>query len=318
MVTVDASQIDSAARILRNGGLIGLPTETVYGLAADATSDKAVAAIFKAKDRPTFNPLIVHTKDRDHARKLVGFTPLAEGLAEAFWPGPLTLVLPRTPDCPVSLLASAGLETLAVRVPAHPLAQAVLEAAGLPLAAPSANPSGRISPTRANHVAEGLGDVVELILDGGPCVHGVESTIAMPTQKDIVLLRPGSITEDQLRAFAPVVRHQPDDGINAPGQLLSHYAPDAAVRLNATTFDPHEAVLSFGPVPDHPAALVFPLSDTGDLIEAAAHLFAQLRAADASPARTIAVMPIPEDGLGLAINDRLRRAAAPRGKEGVA
>ncbi len=310
MVTVDASQIDSAGEQLRAGALVGLPTETVYGLAADACSDDAVARIFAAKGRPSFNPLIVHVSGLDHAKKLVAFTPLAEGLSHAFWPGPLTLVLPRRPDCPASLLASAGLDTLAVRAPNHPIAEALLKQSGLALAAPSANRSGTISPTRAEHVAAGMGDAVSLILDGGPCVHGVESTIVRPLDNEIVILRPGSITAEMLETFAPVRWHQDGDGISAPGQLTSHYAPEAPLRLNATGFEPDEAVLSFGPC-DHPVQ--FPLSPQGDLVEAAANLFAQLRAADASGAKAIAAMPIPAEGLGVAINDRLTRAAAPRG-----
>jgi len=309
MVTVDASQISTATAHLRAGRLIGLPTETVYGLAADAASDSAVARIFEAKGRPRFNPLIVHVSGLDHARNLVTFTPLAEELAHTFWPGPLTLVLPRTPDCPISLLASAGLETLAVRSPDHPIAQAVLKDSGLALAAPSANPSGAISPTRPEHVGEGLGGKVALILDGGACVHGVESTIVRVTEEEIIVLRPGSITDEMLQTFGSVRHHQPGDGISAPGQLTSHYAPTKPLRLNATRFEADEAVLSFGPCDQ---ADQFVLSPKGDLVEAAANLFAQLRAADAGQCAKIAVMPIPQTGLGVAINDRLTRAAAPR------
>lgn len=302
-----SDQIEKAAALLRAGKLVAFPTETVYGLGADATDDHAVAAIFEAKGRPSFNPLIIHLPDRETAESLVDFDPLSRSLADALWPGPFTLVLPRKADSPVSLLASAGLETLAVRVPAHDLAHQLLAKTGKPIAAPSANPSGKISPTTAAHVRDGLGDKLAMILDGGPAVHGLESTVVAVRNGDIHLLRPGSITRDMLEKFGPVISDQPDpEAPSSPGQLLSHYAPDKPIRLNADQFNDDEAALTFG------APGPFALSDAGDLTEAAANLFRQLRAADASPLPRIAVSPIPHQGLGEAINDRLKRAAADK------
>jgi L-threonylcarbamoyladenylate synthase len=311
----DAKAISRAAGLLREGRLVAFPTETVYGLGADATSDEAVAGVFEAKARPQFNPLIVHVADVAAARRLGRFDPAALTLADAFWPGPLTLVVPRADDCPVSLLASAGLDTLALRVPAHPVAHALLVATGRPVVAPSANPSGRLSPTAATHVAEGLGTRVAMILDGGRCAIGIESTIVGVDGNTSVLLRAGAIERAAIEAVlghALAALRNGGDRPSAPGQLASHYAPRAAIRLAATHPEPGEALLAFGPaVPEH-AGAVLNLSPGGDLREAAANLFAHLRELDATGAATIAVMPIPHVGLGEAINDRLARAAAPR------
>lgn len=298
-----------AAAILRAGGLVAFPTETVYGLGGDARANHAVARIFEAKGRPRFNPLIVHVADADTARRFVDWTPAADRLADAFWPGPLTLVLPLRPGTGLSPLVTADLPTLAIRVPAHPVARALLAAFDGPVAAPSANPSGRISPTRAEHVLAGLSGRIEAVLNGGPCAVGVESTILGLTGATPTLLRPGGLSVEALEeALAcPVARHRPGDALSAPGQLASHYAPGARVRLGAEAAQPDEAMLGFGPV-----ACDLNLSPTGDLTEAAANLFHHLHALDARGARTIAVSPVPDHGLGRAINDRLRRAAAPR------
>lgn len=309
----DRDAVDRAAKALRDGLLVGLPTETVYGLAADATSDRAVAAIFAAKARPSFNPLIVHVADIESARRLVRFDSRADSLARKFWPGPLTLVLPRRADCGASLLCSAGLDTLAVRMPAHDVARRVIRAAGRPLAAPSANPSGRLSPTRAEHVARSLGGKVALVIDGGPCPVGLESTVVDLTGDRPVLLRPGGAAEEDIAAIVGPLDHPAKGGpVKAPGMLESHYAPHLPLRLDARDVQPDEALLAFGvPVPDG-ARTTLNLSPAGDLVEAAAHLFDYLHRLDQSGARAIAAMPIPERGLGQAINDRLRRAAAPR------
>jgi L-threonylcarbamoyladenylate synthase len=308
-----AETIRQAAEILRRSGLVAFPTETVYGLGADATSDEAVARIFEAKNRPTFNPLIVHVPGIAEAERLVRFTPLARKLATAFWPGPLSLVLERREGCPVSLLASAGLDTIAIRVPAHRTARALLEAAGIPVAAPSANASGEVSPTLARHVADSLGEAVELIVDDGPCTVGVESTVADCTGEVPVILRPGGVTAEDIEAIAGKVRVSTGtpDAPASPGMLESHYAPQARLRLDATSVAPGEALLAFGPQAPGGAKAVRNLSPAGDLREAAANLFAMLRELDAL-ADAIAVMPVPETGLGRAVNDRLRRAAAPR------
>lgn len=311
----DDAATAEAAEILRAGGLVAFPTETVYGLGADATNDEAVASIFAAKERPSFNPLIVHVRDSAAAKALVAFTPDAEVLAAAFWPGALTLVLPRRPGCRISLLCSAGLDSLGVRAPAHPVAQRLLAACNRPLAAPSANRSGRISPTTAAHVAESLGARVPLILDGGPCAVGLESTVLDLTGPRPALLRPGGITEAELEAvIGPLARAEEDQSEQprSPGQLESHYAPSRPLRLAATTVGPREALLAFGPEVPAGAAVTVNLSPGGDLTEAAARLFAALHDLDRPELEAIAVMPIPEDGLGRAINDRLRRAAAPR------
>jgi L-threonylcarbamoyladenylate synthase len=310
VVPADAVHIARAAQILRDGRLVAFPTETVYGLAADATNDSAVAGIFEAKGRPRFNPLIVHVGDIGRAYTFVEFTPLATALAERFWPGPLTLVLPRKPDCPLSLLVSAGLETVALRVPAHPIAQQLLAETNLPIAAPSANRSGRVSPTTAAHVADDLGERVQFVLDGGATSHGIESTVVGFNGKQPVLLRPGAIAREDIEGVVGLTDTPQPDRIVSPGQLASHYAPRATLRLDACYVQPGEALLAFGPdVPDAPH--MRNLSRSGDLIEAAANLFAMLRELDAG-AEQIAVMPIPERSLGEAINDRLRRAAAPR------
>ncbi len=303
----DAAAIRRAARLLRDGALVAFPTETVYGLGADATNGKAVAGIFAAKGRPRFNPLIVHLTDLAEAERHAVFSDAARRLARKFWPGALTLVLPRRADTPLSELVSAGLGTVALRVPAHPVAAALLREAGLPVAAPSANPSGKVSATTAAHVAEGLGDRVDFILDGGPTQLGLESTvIGFDLEGRAILLRPGAIPRDEIEVITgPLL--QAGDAIQSPGQLESHYAPHAALRLNACRAEKDEVLLGFGPSRD--AALN--LSPGGDLKEAAANLFAMLRALDKRASR-IAVMPVPETGLGEAINDRLRRAAAPR------
>ncbi|MFN7225507.1 MAG: L-threonylcarbamoyladenylate synthase [Paracoccaceae bacterium] len=300
-----------AVAILRAGGLVAMPTETVYGLAGDATNSTAVARIFDAKGRPQFNPLIVHVPDLAMARRIAVFDDRAEAVAAAFWPGALTLVLPVRPDAGVSPLVMAGLPTVAVRCPAHPVAQALLRAFGGPLAAPSANPSGRVSPTRADHVRAGLAGKIDAILDGGSCTVGVESTI-LGLDGPPVLLRPGGVPVEALEAvLGPIVSGGHADRPNAPGQLASHYAPEAGVRLNVTHPAPGEIWVGFGPECKG-AALT--LSANGDLVEAAASLFHILRDADeiAGVGGRIGFAPVPEKGLGRAINDRLRRAAAPR------
>jgi L-threonylcarbamoyladenylate synthase len=306
----DPAGIARAVDLLRAGGLVAIPTETVYGLAADARDDHAVARIFAAKDRPRFNPLIVHCLGLEAARRIARFSPQAEAMAHAFWPGPLTMVLPLRKDAGISPLVTAGLDTVALRLPAHPLARKLLRASGLALAAPSANPSGRISPTTADHVFDGLNGRIAAVLDGGPCPVGVESTIIGfdPPR----LLRPGGVgVEDIAAILGPLGAGGNATRPDAPGQLLSHYAPAAALRLNVTTPEPDEVFISFGPTNTTPALT---LSPTADLAEAAAALFSTLRHADAlaGPLGRIAVAPIPMTGLGLAINDRLTRAAAPR------
>jgi L-threonylcarbamoyladenylate synthase len=302
----DSAAIAAAGRILRAGGLVGFPTETVYGLGGDATDGKAVAAIFAAKGRPRFNPLIVHVGGLAEAERHADFSHPARRLAERFWPGALTLVLPRRADSPLSLLVSAGLDTVALRVPAHPVAAALIAAAGRPLAAPSANVSGAVSATTAAHVAEGLGGKLDMILDGGPTPLGLESTVIGFADGKPVLLRPGAIPRQEIEAVVGALG-EAGEGIQSPGQLASHYAPRAALRLNAGAAGPHEMLLGFGPAP----LAKLNLSPRGDLKEAAANLFAMLRQLD-QRAAAIAVMPIPESGLGEAINDRLKRAAAPR------
>ncbi|HEY2032079.1 MAG TPA: L-threonylcarbamoyladenylate synthase [Rhizomicrobium sp.] len=308
--TADAAAIARAGEIIRAGGLVAFPTETVYGLGADATNDRAVASIFAAKGRPQFNPLIVHIPDIAAAEAIVEFSPLARKLAEAFWPGALTLVLLRK-QTKLSLLVSAGLDTVAVRAPSGSVAQKLLRAAGIPIAAPSANVSGRISPTLAAHVAEEFGESVDLILDDGAAALGLESTVIGFDDGKPVLLRLGAIAREDIEKIAGPLA-MPGAKISSPGQLINHYAPRAALRLNAREVKPGEALLAFGaPVPEG-ARVTSNLSATGDVKEAAANLFAMLRELDASGADAIAVMPIPEKGLGEAINDRLRRAAAPR------
>ena len=311
MLSADENGFQAAAKQWKAGGLIAFPTETVYGLGADAREDLAVARIFEAKERPSFNPLIVHVASIKAAQDLVVWNDHADRLAQAFWPGPLTLVLPLKPDAGISPLVTSGKDTLAVRMPANPVAQALLKAFDGPIAAPSANPSGRISPTEAAHVAQGLGARVDGIVDGGACDVGVESTI-VGLFEDPTLLRPGGLPREALEAAigAPLqtlgskVAHS---DLTAPGQLASHYAPGAKVRLNASAAEPGEVMLGFGDV-----AGDLTLSATGDLREAAANLFRHLHALDKMEANGIAVASIPNHGLGLAINDRLQRAAAPR------
>jgi L-threonylcarbamoyladenylate synthase len=305
--------IAQAAALLQSGALVAFPTETVYGLGADATSDDAVAGIFEAKQRPTFNPLIVHVTGIQAAAAIVDFTGPARRLADAFWPGPLSLVLPRRDTSTVSLLASAGLDTIAVRVPDQTTAQAILAACGIPVAAPSANASGRISPTRAAHVAESLGDAVAMIVDDGPCPIGVESTVVDCSGDTPVLLRPGGITAEEIEAVIGPLAIATDNNVapSSPGMLESHYAPDAALRLNAISVHSGEALLSFGRHQLTGFTTERNLSPAGDLREAAANLFAMMRELDACE-NAIAAMPIPNQGIGRAINDRLRRAAAPR------
>jgi L-threonylcarbamoyladenylate synthase len=308
--------IAQAARLLREGALVAFPTETVYGFGGDATSETAVARIFAAKGRPRFNPLIVHIPGLAEAEPLAEFDARAREAAQRFWPGPLTLVLRRCADAELSLLASAGLDTVALRAPAHPVAQELLRAAARPIAAPSANRSGRVSPTMAAHVAAEFGEDVALILDGGACPVGLESTILDLTGPVPVLLRPGGVSLEELMAvFGEIAMPSAGEQTpRAPGSLPSHYAPSLKLRLDVREARPGEALLAFGPE-GAPAgfAEVLWLSRTGDPTEAAANLFAALRQLDRPEFAGIAVMPIPERGLGRAINDRLRRAAAPRG-----
>ena len=312
ILPISPAAVAAAAEALRAGWLVAFPTETVYGLGGNALDDKAVARIFAAKGRPSFNPLIVHVADLTTARRFARFDARAEMLATALWPGPLTLVLPRTADCPVSRLASAGLPTVALRLPKHPAARELLGACGLPLAAPSANPSGRLSPTAAAHVAAALGDQVALILDGGPCAVGLESTVIGLAGPEPLLLRPGGLPREAIEALIGPLGEPDDARVQAPGMLASHYAPNLPLRLQASEVGGGEALLAFGAKPLAGAGLTLNLSARGDLTEAAANLFALLHALDRSGLAGIAVMPIPEAGLGLAINDRLRRAAAPR------
>jgi L-threonylcarbamoyladenylate synthase len=310
LVIADAEGVAQAARVLRGGGLVAAPTETVYGLAARADSDASVAAIYRAKGRPDFNPLIVHVRALDEAARLALFDARARLLAEAFWPGPLTLVLPKRADAGLAAAVTAGLETVALRCPAHPVMRALLAEVGLPLAAPSANRSGGVSPTSAAHVATSLGGRLDLILDGGTCEAGIESTIvALRAGGGWQVLRPGPITETQLSAILGGSSLGAGDGsgagIEAPGQLASHYAPGKPLRLDAPVAEADEFHIGFGEARGH-----FSLSAEGDLAEAAARLYAALHEAAAAPLPRIAVAPIPDEGIGVAINDRLRRAAA--------
>ena len=308
----DEAGIARASALIRQGELVAIPTETVYGLAGDATNDRAVARIYEAKARPRFNPLIVHVLDRDSAATHAIFSTHADKLAKKFWPGPLTLVLQRRPDCRISRLASAGLETIAIRAPAHPVARAVLQKTGLPLAAPSANPAGRLSPTEAAHVASMLGDGVALILDGGPCRYGIESTVVDVSGDELVLLRAGAIATDEIEACLGRRLAAPGSGpARSPGMQLRHYAPRIPIRIDADRVAPSEALLAFGPVPLAGAAETLNLSPAGDTTEAAANLFAMLHRLDDPRFTAIAVMPIPARGLGVAIRDRLRRATQP-------
>lgn len=306
--TTDA--IAEAARLLREGALVAFPTETVYGLGANANSDRAVTGIFEAKGRPQFNPLIVHVTSLAEAQKLAHFNAPAMTLATKFWPGPLTLVLPRSTDCRVSWLATAGLETIAIRCPSHPVAQALLGKFGGPVAAPSANPSGTVSSTTAEHVAEGLGQAVAMVLDGGASAHGLESTIIGFDGDSPTMLRPGAISREDIEKLVGPLSKASDHETapHSPGRLKRHYATSKPLRLDATHLSPNEALLAFGP-PLAGATITLNLSTNGDLSEAAGNLFAMLRTLDKSAATAIAVMPIPRYGLGEAINDRLERAA---------
>ena len=302
-----ADGIRTAAAALRSGALAAFPTETVYGLGADATNDTAVAKIYEAKGRPLFNPLIVHAADKEALKSLVSWSPHADILADAFWPGPLTLVLPRNKDCPVSLLASAGLDTLAVRVPSLNLARSLLKVYGCPVAAPSANKSGHVSPTTAEHVAGEFGAELSVILDGGPCQIGLESTVIDLTTYQPVLLRPGGVSQERLEnTVGEVGVATSETPLKSPGMLERHYAPATPLRLEARSAEAGEILLGFGP--EAPGGTLN-LSVDGNLLEAAANLFAMLRDLEQAGPAGIAVMPIPKMGLGAAINDRLRRAA---------
>jgi len=311
LLACDAAGIAQAATLIRAGELVAMPTETVYGLAGDATDDRAVARIFAAKARPSFNPLIVHVLDRPAAACDATFSDTATRLTDEFWPGPLTLVLPRAAGCTVSRLASAGLDTLAVRSPAHPVARQLIEACGRPLAAPSANPAGGLSPTRPDHVIAMLGDRIAAILDGGPCRIGIESTVVDASGDDVAILRSGSVTAAAIEAVLgrPLVPATMGPA-RSPGMLSRHYAPSIPIRLDAARAQADEALLAFGPNVPTGAAETLNLSVSGDPTEAAANLFDMLHRLDDTRFAGIAVMPIPMSGLGTAINDRLRRAAA--------
>lgn len=308
--------IAKAAGRIRDGQLVAFPTETVYGLGADATNGEAVAGIFEIKRRPSFNPLIVHVLNKEIATQFVRFNAAADTLVEAFWPGPFTLVLSATTDNGIASLVTAGLDTVAIRVPAHPVARALLTATDLPIAAPSANRSGRLSPTRADHVTAEFQSEAPMVLDGGQCESGLESTIVDLTGGQPVLLRPGTITREEIESALdqPLGETQSEDknAPSAPGQLVSHYAPAAPVRLNASDTKDGEALIGFG---DNMPATTGPainLSPSGDMREAASNLFDALRQLDRAGAKAIAVVPVPTTGIGEAINDRLQRAAAPR------
>ena len=291
--------IAAAARLIGEGLPVAVPTETVYGLAADATSGEAVARIYQAKGRPRFNPLIVHVRNLAEAGEIAILDELARGLVDRYWPGPLTLVLPRREGSPIASLLTAGLPTVAIRAPAHPAMQDLLAACGRPLAAPSANASGRVSPTRAEHVLASLGGRIPLIVDGGPTRHGLESTIVAATERKLRLLRPGPVDLG--------LELERGGLVEAPGQLVSHYAPAKPLRLNVASAEADEWLIGFGAVSGDSS-----LSQAGDLVEAAARLFDCLYEAEASERPRIAVAPVPESGIGAAINDRLRRAAVPR------
>jgi L-threonylcarbamoyladenylate synthase len=317
IVPAEAASIARAARMIRDGALVGMPTETVYGLAADATNGEAVAAIFEAKGRPLFNPLISHVADIAEARRFGVFDRAAERLAEAFWPGPLTLVVPHRAGSPVSDLARAGLDSVALRVPSHPVARDLIRAAGRPLAAPSANRSGRISPTQAEDVETELGARVGLILDGGACAVGLESTVVSCIGDNLRLLRPGGVTRREIETASgsELEAAQAESALRSPGLLQSHYAPNAKLQMNVQNTDGYRAILTFGNAivsTKHTQAHLIDLSPSGNLRQAASRLFSALRELDAGDPPVIAVTPIPIDGLGEAINDRLARAAAPR------
>jgi L-threonylcarbamoyladenylate synthase len=305
ILPADDAAITAAMELLRSGQIVAIPTETVYGLAADASNADAVAKIYAAKGRPDFNPLIVHVADQSAAQNLAEFSPMAHQLAQAFWPGPLTLVLPLRTDADIAGAVTAGLPTIAVRCPAHPVMHALLKKTGLNIAAPSANKSGGISPTRAEHVLAGLGGAIPMILDGGPCSAGLESTIVAVRDNGWQILRPGPVTAGDLErvlGIGPLAAS--GENIEAPGQLASHYAPSKAVRLNAIQPEPGEWHIGFGEMEGNDN-----LSVSGDLAQAAANLFDALHRADASAALSISVAPIPHEGIGVAINDRLQRAS---------
>jgi L-threonylcarbamoyladenylate synthase len=305
VLPADDAAITAAMELLRSGQIVAIPTETVYGLAADASNADAVAKIYAAKGRPDFNPLIVHVADQLAAESLAEFSPMAHQLAQAFWPGPLTLVLPLRTDADIAGAVTAGLPTIALRCPAHPVMQALLRKTGLNLAAPSANKSGGISPTRAEHVLAGLGGAVPMIFDGGPCSAGLESTIVAVRDNGWQILRPGPVTAADIeRVLGTKPLAASGDNIEAPGQLASHYAPSKAVRLNAIQPEPGEWHIGFGAMEGNDN-----LSASGDLAQAAANLFDALHRADASTALSISVAPIPHEGVGVAINDRLQRAS---------
>ncbi len=303
-----------ATKYLSQGKLVSFPTETVYGLGADATNSHAVASIYDVKKRPSFNPLIIHLSSLQEAEKYVEFDIISRKLAATYWPGPLTLVLRKRPNSGLSELVSAGLDTVAVRIPEHAVAHKLLEHFGRPIAAPSANISGKLSPTRPEHVADDLSNKVAMILDGKPCYEGVESTIAHVTGSEIRLLRPGSITKEQIEDITGIRVVYYEDGENptAPGQLKSHYAPNSILRLNATEIHPEEALLAFGSLYPKNVKILKNLSPKGSVKEAAANLFAHLHELDQLNCKSIAVSPIPNRGLGIAINDRLNRAAAAK------
>lgn len=302
--TLPPSNIAEAAKALAGGGLVLMPTETVYGLAADAANPRAVAAVYAAKGRPSFNPLIAHVADLAMARRIARFDSRAEALAARFWPGPLTLVLPIADEGAICDLARAGLDTVAIRAPGHPVAHALIDALGRPVVAPSANRSGRPSPTTFADAVEETGSAAAAALDGGPCAVGLESTVVALLDRPR-LLRPGAVTRAEIESVIGPLAEAEDDARRSPGRLTRHYAPNAPVRLEADTPRPGEAWLSFGPAGTGP----WNLSPGGDLAEAAANLFAFLRAADRTSPVGIAVAPIPHEGLGEAINDRLKRAA---------
>lgn len=311
-----AEVIKKASDTLKQGEIISFPTETVYGLGADAIDTQAVAKIFSAKNRPSFNPLIVHLPSIEMVEKYVELSPLARSLSEAFWPGPFTMVLPLKKESGISKLITAGLKTVAIRVPTHPVARQLLTEFNGPIAAPSANKSGHISPTTAQHVDEEFGNELGMIIDGGACDNGIESTIVKVENNQLILLRPGNITKEMIEEKLKTnieTDNKPTDNPIAPGQLKSHYAPNAKIRLNVSNPNNNEAYLAFGNKQSIDNMLN--LSQNGNLEEAASNLFSMMRALDKLDINTIAVAPIPKSGLGIAINDRLERAAAPKDKK---